>query len=383
MREPLKIGLLLNPVAGIGGSLAMKGSDTEDARRAAQRELELGTSRCASRVSRALARLEAAAEQLAVHCWAGPMGETLLAQTNLSYEVHGDITKPISAASDTRKAAAGLVAQGIDLLVFAGGDGTARDVFDVVGSDFPVLGIPAGVKMHSGVFAVSPEAAGELLVNLAQAGLVDLALQEVRDIDEIEFRQDRVRTKFYGDMLVPAEGRYMQHTKIAGRESAELVGAEIAAGLVERMETGELYIVGPGSTTSAFMGELGLPNTLLGVDIVRDGELLCADADEVAILNALAAHVGPVRLLVTAIGGQGHIFGRGNQQLSQSVIKAAGLGSITVVAAKSKVSALEGRPLLVDTNNPELDRRLSGYRSVVTGYTDRILYPVSASPWTD
>ena len=180
MKEPLKIGLLLNPVAGIGGSLAMKGSDGQQARDAAAEERSHGPSRCAGRVERALQKLSGVEEQLIIHCWAGPMGEDVLRESGFNYEVHGNAGAAITGPEDTRLAASRPREQGIDLLVFAGGDGTARDVYDAVGSDFPVLGIPAGVKMHSGVFAVSPEAAGELLAILAQAGLVDLVLQEVR-----------------------------------------------------------------------------------------------------------------------------------------------------------------------------------------------------------
>jgi predicted polyphosphate/ATP-dependent NAD kinase len=231
--------------------------------------------------------------------------------------------------------------------------------------------------MHSGVFAVSPEAAGELLLQLVRGGLVGLRAREVRDIDEDAFRHDQVRSRFYGEMLVPGEGRYLQHTKVGGRESPELVADEIGEWLVEHMEAGRTYLVGPGSTTAAIMAKLGLPNTLLGVDAVRDGQLLATDADEARLLEVLAASPGGAAIVVTVIGGQGHVFGRGNQQFSPRVIRQVGLDNIILVAAKSKIAALEGRPLLVDTNDPALDRELCGWRSVITGYDDRILYRVA------
>ena len=270
-----------------------------------------------------------------------------------------------------------LCGRGVDLILFAGGDGTARDIFDEVGGSIPVLGIPAGVKMHSGVFAVSPEAAGELLLQLVRGGLVGLVPREVRDIDEDAFRHDQVRSRFYGELMVPGEGRYLQHTKVGGRESAELVADDIAEWLVERMEAGRTYLVGPGSTTAAIMAKLGLPGTLLGVDVVRDGELLAADADEARLLELLDAARGGASIVVTVIGGQGHIFGRGNQQFSPGVIRRVGLENIIVVAAKSKIAALEGRPLLVDTNDPALDSELCGWRTIVTGFDDRILYRIA------
>lgn len=141
--------------------------------------------------------------------------------------------------------------------------------------------------MHSGVFAVSPEAAGELLLQLVRGGLVGLVAREVRDIDEEAFRHDQVRSRFYGEMLVPGEGRYLQHTKVGGRESPELVADDIADWLVEQMEPGRTYLIGPGSTTAAIMDKLGLANTLLGVDVVRDGQLLASDVDEARLLELL------------------------------------------------------------------------------------------------
>jgi len=178
-------------------------------------------------------------------------------------------------------------------------------------------------------------------------------------------------------MLVPGEGRFLQHTKVGGRESHELVAAEIAAWLVEQMEEGRTYLIGPGSTTAAIMDELGLPNTLLGVDVVRDGALLAGDANEETLLRLLGEMPGEAAIVVTVIGGQGYIFGRGNQQLSPAVIRRVGEQNIILVAAKSKITALDGRPLLVDTNDPVLDRALSGYHSILTGYDDHILYRVA------
>lgn len=377
MNAILHIGLLVNPLAGLGGSLALKGSDGEQLRKIAATLQPSERRRATERVERALTPLLAAQSPVSFSCWAGDMGATALEDLGISCKVMGNPSPGLTCAEDTRLAARGLVDAGIDILVFAGGDGTARDIYDVVGDSIPVLGIPAGVKMHSGVFAVSPEGAGELLVELARGGLVGLTAREVRDIDEDAFRHDRVRSRFYGEMQVPGEGRYLQHTKVGGRESQELVATDIAAWLVEHLEEGRTYLIGPGSTTAAIMEELGLPNTLLGVDVMRDGHLLVSDANESDLLAVLSEADGGATLVVTVIGGQGHVFGRGNQQFSPRVIRAVGLANIIIVAAKSKISALQGRPLLVDTNDPVLDKALCGYRKVVTGYDDQILYRIA------
>ncbi|MEP1471565.1 MAG: ATP-NAD kinase family protein [Halieaceae bacterium] len=379
MTSALHIGLIVNPLAGLGGALALKGSDGEALR---QRVSELQPEqkrRAAQRVERALAMLLSRQAEVSFTAWSGPMGGDALKQAGFSATVLNDTGESLSTADDTRRAAEAMLEQEVDLLVFAGGDGTARDIFDAVGSDFPVLGIPCGVKMHSGVFAVSPEAAGELLLQLLAGGLVGLQLREVRDIDEDAFRQDVVKARFYGEMLVPAQGQYLQQTKIGGRESPDLVAADIADWMSESFDPETLYLFGPGSTTAGIMASLGLPGTLLGVDVVRNNEVLVNDADEETLLQLLSEHTGKAEILVTAIGGQGHIFGRGNQQFSPAVIRAVGIDNITVVAAKSKISGLEGRPLFVDTNDPALDKVLSGYRQVLTGYDDHVLYRVASA----
>jgi predicted polyphosphate/ATP-dependent NAD kinase len=234
--------------------------------------------------------------------------------------------------------------------------------------------------MHSAVYAVSPEAAGELLKRLAAAGLVNVELREVRDIDEDAFRKGVVKTRFYGELLTPEEGHFLQRTKVAGVESEALVAEDIAADIVESIQPGRIYLIGPGSTTAAIMAELGLPNTLLGVDAICDGEVLLSDAGEPELLALLEGTDRRAEIIVTAIGGQGHVFGRGNQQFSPAVLRKVGLDNITIVAGKGKIKALNGEPLLVDTNDPALDLELCGYRKVVTGYHDAILYPVATLP---
>ena len=267
-----------------------------------------------------------------------------------------------------------------------GGDGTARNICNVVPSGQPVLGIPSGVKMHSGVYAITPEMAGELVCKLVRGDLIDIRPQEVRDIDEEAFRQGKVKARYYGELLVPEEGQFMQHVKSGGREVESLVLEDIAATVIEEMEADDLYIIGPGSTTRGLMEELDLENTLLGVDLVKNHTLLASDvtaieieqaiADVMAKANGMPGVTGKAKIVITPIGGQGHLLGRGNQQLTPEVIRLVGRDNLIVIATKTKITELNGRPLLVDSNDPVLDRELSGYIPVITGYRDKISYRI-------
>lgn len=378
MKPLLRLGLLINPYAGIGGPVALKGSDGASIRaEALARGAEL---RALERARRAFAVFAAARPNCRILCWGADMGADALAGLELDYQVCGEALSVPSGPTDTRAAAQALAREEIDVLVFAGGDGTARDVLDAVGDTIATLGIPCGVKMHSGVYAVSPEAAGELLLQLANAGLVNVQRREVRDIDEAAFRQGIVKARYYGELLTPEEGRFLQHTKVSGVESEELVAEDIAADFIETMDADTLYLLGPGSTTAAIAAVMEIGGTLLGVDAICNSCLLQADASADQLLQLLNNHQGPAAIVVTAIGGQGHVFGRGNQQFSPAVIEKVGLDNIIIVAGKGKISGLEGRPLLVDTNDPHLDQALSGYRRIITGYHDEILYPLAAMP---
>ncbi len=372
-----KLGLVVNPVAGLGGPLALKGSDAlyDLAPDAVVTESE-ALSRSEQRCLRCLQILFREHPQVQVYGFAGAMAERSCVAAGLPFHSLGEATAARSCPEDTVAAAQAALAAGVDLLLFVGGDGTARDIYRAVGTRLPVLGLPAGVKMHSGVYAVSPEAAAEILNALIAGDLVDIGEQEVRDIDEAAFREGRVSTRHYGELLVPRLGGFLQRVKDSGREVEELVVAEIADEVVETMEDGCLYIVGPGSTTAGVMNALGLPNTLLGFDLVSDSQLLAADADAAGIERALNEHDGPVKVLITAIGGQGHLLGRGNQQLTPALIRRIGREHFQVLASKTKLAGLAGRPLLVDSNDPELDREWQGYISVITGYRDQVLYRV-------
>ncbi|MCK7597232.1 ATP-NAD kinase family protein [Microbulbifer sp. CAU 1566] len=378
-----KLGLIINPWAGVGGPAGLKGSDGADT---VDRALAAGIQpQSHKRAAIALSQIVPFAAELEIVAFAGDMGEDLARKLGFQCTLVGGAAGERSTPEDSEAAALAIRASGADLIVFVGGDGTARNMVNALGDGFPVLGIPAGVKMHSACFAISPKAGGEVLRRLMAGELVDLHQREVRDIDENSFREGRVSTRYYGELLVPEEGHFLQAVKNAGREVEELAVADIAAGIVEEiaeLDPDTLYVFGPGSTTLAVLAELGAEGTLLGVDLWRDGKLLAADVNALQILAAIEEHrrafQAPVKIILTAIGGQGHLIGRGNQQLSPSVLKAVGRENLMVVATKTKITELGGRPLLIDSGEPELDEAWSGFICVVTGYRDEILYPLSS-----
>ncbi|MCG4453469.1 ATP-NAD kinase family protein [Pseudomonas sp. MMS21-TM103] len=364
------LGLIINPLAGLGGPAGLKGSDG-----VAEQALALGSQPLAAmRTRTALECLRVVQDRLEFLTFPGPMGADLLAEMGFSFRVVGELDERVSSAADTRKAVEQLQDAGVALILFAGGDGTARDICAAVRDGQPVLGIPAGVKIQSGVYAISPRAAGELAARLIEGGLVRLASGEVRDIDEHALREGRVTARWYGELTVPQEGGYMQQVKQGGVESEELVLSDLADWLQESWESDVRYVFGPGSTLHGLAQNLGLETTLLGVDVIENAQVIARDVTEAQLFELVAEH--PARLLVTAIGGQGHIIGRGNQQISPRVLRAIGLDHLRVVATKRKLGTLEGRPLLVDSGDVQLDDAFPDVVRVWAGYKEELLYPV-------
>ena len=369
-----KIGLIINPLAGIGGAVGLKGSDGEAI---VDKALALGAQkRAPERVAQLLEHLKPFSDQLHFVSAPGEMGAHLCEQFGFSFEVAGHLKDRVrTTAEDTENCTRAIIARGVKILLFAGGDGTARNIVDVVPADQLCLGIPAGVKIHSGVYAVNVHGAFEILQQLLNGELVSVAESEVRDIDENAFRQGVVQAKYYGELLTPVEHRYLQHVKCGGRELEALVLQDIADYLIEQMDADTYYIIGPGTTTRGLMDVLQLPNTLLGVDIIKDQQLVANDVSEQTILELVADQ--PAKIVITPIGGQGHILGRGNHQISPQVIRCVGANNIIVISPKSKLKELEGRPLLVDTYDEQLNESLSGLIEIVTGYEDRVVYRIS------
>jgi predicted polyphosphate/ATP-dependent NAD kinase len=374
------LGLIVNPVAGLGGRVGLKGSDGAEIQRRAR---ALGAEPHAQeRAVEALRRLHRL-QDLEIVTYPGEMGEEAARAAGFEPRVLGDITPGETTAQDTRRAARQMQELGVDLLLFAGGDGTARDVYEAVGLAQPALGIPAGVKIHSAVYATHPGSAGELAALYLEGRVTSQREAEVMDIDEEAFRQGALQARLYGYLTVPFRASLVQSQKVpSSGEAASL--AAIAEDMASKMEAGALYILGPGTTTRAIAEELGLHKTLLGVDVVRDGELVARDANEADLLRLLDQEAGraggapPARIVVTPIGGQGYLFGRGNQQISPQVIQRVGRENLIVVSTPDKLHALGSQPLLVDTGHREVDELLSGYVMVVTGYNERAVRKVAA-----
>ncbi|MFZ5723245.1 MAG: ATP-NAD kinase family protein [Pseudomonadota bacterium] len=376
----LRIGLLVNPRAGLGGPAGLRGSDGEAALEALSRGAVPTAPERALRCLRALS--PSAAAHIAWVTWGGDMGADILARAGFPADVAGHPAGVSSTAQDTRDAARRLLAHGIDLLLFAGGDGTARDVCAAIGSRVPALGIPAGVKMYSGVFAVSPEAAAAIVDRLLAGEPVSLQEAEVRDIDETAFRSDRVLSRHYGELQVPGVSGFVQHVKCGSPEDETVLQAEIAAGIVEQMEPDVLYLSGTGGTVAAVSERLVVPGSRLGIDALYGGKLAGRDLDAAALRQLLAQH-RRVHLLLGVTGGQGFLLGRGNQQLAADIVRDVlareGRAGLQVLATRAKLDALGGRPLLVDTGDRELDAALAGLHPVVTGYRQQVLYRIAAA----
>ena len=368
-----KLGLIVNPIAGLGGAVGLKGTDGVSTYRKA---LELGAvPRAAPRAVEALREL-GRLDGLEVLTYSVPMGEDEAREAGLSHTVIGSVDSDDTSADDSRRAAIEMAERSVDLILFAGGDGTARDLCSAVGDDVPALGIPAGVKMYSGVYATTPRAAGRAAAQFLAGEVPHTRLSEVMDIDEEAFRRGDVQARLYGYLRIPDDTSHVQVTKSPSHADEGEDILAIADEVVDSMQDGWLHILGPGTTTKGIADVLGIPKTLLGVDVVLDSGLVASDVTESQLIELLDGG-RPAKIVVTAIGGQGHIFGRGNQQIGADVIRRVGKENVIVVATRRKLGSLGRRPLMVDTGSREIDSLLSGYLMVTTGRAESAMVKVS------
>jgi predicted polyphosphate/ATP-dependent NAD kinase len=291
----------------------------------------------------------------------GEMGASALPESGIAnfkvvYSLQGT-----SSAEDTKKAVSEFLKEGIDLLLFCGGDGTARDVFEVVQQEVPILGIPAGVKMYSAVFAIDPAAAATLF-----SGPFNLKDAEVMDVNEEAYRNGVLDTRLFGIARAPARAHTTQAAKqIFEEEDEDRAKKEIARFMQEVMLPGVLYIIGAGTTTEAIAKRVGIKKTLLGVDAVIDGHSVVTDADEKTLLD-LVGHYPETRIILSPIGAQGFILGRGNQQISAAVVNKVGINNLIVVATPHKLR--ETPSFYIDSGDPALDLEFGESIQIISGY---------------
>jgi len=366
----MRVGVIVNPIAGMGGRVGLKGTDGK----VAEARARGAEPRAPDRARRALSRLQAVAPDTEVLTWGDPMGASLVREAGFEPAVLGgpdgdDASDGDDDASDTdaegaadtgpadtRAAVAAFVDTGVDLVLFVGGDGTAGDVAEALAAADdppPMLGVPAGVKVYSSTFAVSPEDAAEIAASFERT-----EDREVLDIDEDDYRSGEVHPELRAVARVPVADD-LQSSKQVGGGTVE----SLAAGVAEDVEPGVTYVFGPGSTVGAIERELGFEGSPLGVDVWRDGEVLVRDGSESEILAALGERNV---IVVSPIGGQGFVFGRGNPQLSPAVIRQC---DVEIVASRAKLDGIG--VLRVDTDDPDLDADLRGWTRVRVGRFER------------
>ncbi|MFW9920064.1 MAG: ATP-NAD kinase family protein [Candidatus Thorarchaeota archaeon] len=368
----MKLGILVNPIAGMGGRVGLKGTDG-----VVEQAIELGAEPIAPERARefinSLHSMTAIVDRCEMYTCPSKMGADILSGTTHAFST---IQVPIgdsTTSEDTKRCIKELYAQGVRLLVFVGGDGTARDILDAVNehalTELLVIGVPSGVKMYSGIFVVNPKDAAEV-VRLVIEGTANPAEFEIMDADEAAFRQDRFIIRLYGYLKGPSVPARFQGAKQASPETVNEHEAQeaIAKYIIEEMTPDGLYILGPGTTVKTVADMLGVKKTTLGVDLYVNGEVL-NDVNEKTLLSTV---IDPTKtwVVVSPIGHQGILFGRGNQQISPRIIELVGKDNIRVICTPAKLRGIDGGTLKVDTGEENIDEMLRGYIRVITDYNE-------------
>jgi predicted polyphosphate/ATP-dependent NAD kinase len=371
----MKLGFIVNPIAGMGGRVGLKGTDGV---------LKEAIARGAKPVApkRAVEFLQKLKENFAqtkieIFTCPGIMGEKEAKTVSLPTQILPMKVGKETSAEDTKTAVKLLTAAKVDLIVFVGGDGTAKDIFDAMqgSAETPVLGVPAGVKMYSGIFAVNPSDAAEIVLAFAE-NQTEIMEFEIIDADESAIRSDTFAVKLHGFLKGPFLAMRIQGSKQVSPETVDEKENQtaIAKFIIEEMQPDATYILGPGTTVKRIAELLGVEKTVLGVDIYKNGKVIL-DVDEKKILEEIMDWQ-KTWIILSPIGHQGILLGRGNQQISPEIIKRVGKQRIIVAATKSKLQNIDGKILRVDTGDAEADAIIKGYTKVITDYREWRLMPV-------
>ena len=358
-----KIGFLINPVAGMGGRVGLKGTDgkVKEALKMGAKPVSFG------KAKKAVECLKDYKNKMRIFSCSDEMGEKCL--KGFDYEIVHNPKKE-TTAEDTKNVCKKFLEKNVELIIFCGGDGTAKDIYDVVDTKIPVIGIPSGVKMHSAVFGLTPSVTADIIIDFLNDNII-FRDAEIMDVDEEKYRKNILDVKLFGYAKIPYEPKFVQSSKSLFQSlNEEEIKEDIARYVIENMEKDVLYILGAGTTVKKIAELLNVDKTLLGVDVIKNKRIVAKDVNEKQILD-LIKNEKKIKLVVSPIGAQGFVFGRGNQQLSPEVIKKIGTENIVIVAGKQKM--LNTPNLLVDTGDEKLDKKLRGYKKVITGYHEMVM----------
>ncbi len=364
-----KIGLIVNPISGMGGSVGLKGTDGDIYKKA----IEMGATPIApDRVSELLSQIKRKNEIFFLVA-PGIMGADYIKDQGYNFDIIGEISDP-SGPQDTKRIAKKMIDSTIELLVFCGGDGTARDIYDAIGLQKPVVAIPAGVKMFSSVFALNPKAAAQIIDKFIEE-FVETQEKEVLDINEELVRKDKLESKLYGYLKVPKILSLIQSSKVGSKfgKTVEQNKQEIAQFIVENMTSDVLYLLGPGTTVKTIADYLKSPKTLLGIDAIYNKKIIGNDLNEIGILELLKEHK-IAQIIISPIGGQGFIFGRGNKQITPQILRIIGKNNVKIIATEEKLKELEC--LRIDTGDNEVDDIFKGFTKVIIGYKEELIIEI-------
>ncbi|MBD3255432.1 MAG: ATP-NAD kinase [Candidatus Lokiarchaeota archaeon] len=365
------LGLIINPISGMGGSVGLKGTD---GKKILNKAIQLGAQPNARhRAEELFNNLVPIRSRLKIIS-APFMGAEVVRKLDFDYHIiHHFLFEKVDSIYDTTAQHTQIAAEkmkkidDLRIILFVGGDGTARDVLDSVNMDKPCLGIPAGVKIYSSVFSLNPRTASDLITQFLWDE-VPLKKSEVLDIDEEAYRQGRLVSKLYGYLLTPFNPSYSQGAKL-GTPDSDLSNQEgIAKKIVENLKKDTFYLIGPGTTTKAITDALDLPKSVLGVDVLYNNKILAQDVNERQILELIKGKKS--KIIVSPIGRQGFLFGRGNLQISAKVLKLVGVTNIIVISTRYKLHNILGQTLKLDTRSSETDNEFSGLYRVIVNYDE-------------
>jgi predicted polyphosphate/ATP-dependent NAD kinase len=368
----MQVGLLLNPIAGMGGRVGLKGTDgvVDEAIKRGATPIAPGRAKV---FLQTLESLHMDTSKLELIVCPEQMGGDVTQSVDIPHKIADVTITSKTSSEDTKNCVLALYKAGVRLLVFVGGDGTARDVLDAITEnnldDLLIIGVPSGVKMYSGIFVVNPADAAEV-VKLVLEGGAGVAEFEIMDADEKAFREDRFIIKLYGYMNGPSVPARFQGAKQASPETVNEHEAQeaIAKYIIEQMIPDGTYILGPGTTVKTVTELLNVKKTTLGVDVFQNGKLIL-DVNETRIIE-LVDDFSKTWIIVSPIGHQGMLFGRGNQQISPGIIERVGREHIFVISTPSKLKGIAGETLKVDTGDSSVDELLRGYIRVITDYNE-------------